>query len=67
MSETKNGPAPAEATPSLPDPQEMAKIFAEVAERAAKVLTEYTTQQLKKGLTPQRRAGHCSNLPADDG
>ena len=52
MSETKNSPAPAEANPSLPDPQEMAKIFAEVAERAAKVLTEYTTQQLKKGLTP---------------
>jgi len=52
MSETNNSPAPAEANPSLPDPQEMTKIFAEVAERAAKVLTEYTTQQLKKGLIP---------------
>ena len=36
----------------LPDPQELAKVYAEVAERAAKVLAEYTKNQLKKGITP---------------
>ncbi|MCX7946136.1 MAG: class I poly(R)-hydroxyalkanoic acid synthase [Hydrogenophilus sp.] len=36
----------------IPDPQELTKIYAEVAARAAKVLADYIHQQLKRGLTP---------------
>lgn len=36
----------------LPDPQEIAKTYAEVAQRASKLITEHMKRQLAKGVTP---------------
>ncbi|MFN4148122.1 MAG: PHA/PHB synthase family protein [Rhodocyclaceae bacterium] len=38
--------------PSLPDPQEIAKTYAEVAQRAAKLISKHVERQVKKGITP---------------
>ncbi len=38
--------------PALPDPQEIAKTYAEVAQRASKLITEHMQRQVKKGVTP---------------
>ena len=38
--------------PALPDPQEIAKIYAEVAQRASKLITEHAQRQAKKGIVP---------------
>jgi len=35
---------------ALPDPKEIAKTYAEVAERASRLLTDHTKRQLKKGV-----------------
>lgn len=37
---------------ALPDPKEVAKIYAEVAERAAKILQKHLKRQVEKGVTP---------------
>jgi polyhydroxyalkanoate synthase len=42
--------------PQLPDPKEIAKTYAEVAQRASKLLTEHMERQVKKGVS----------IPADD-
>jgi polyhydroxyalkanoate synthase subunit PhaC len=42
--------APQEHTP-LPDPKEIAKTYAEVAQRASKLLTEHIQRQVKKGIS----------------
>jgi hypothetical protein len=42
---------PTEAAP-LPDPAEVAKTYAQVAERASKLLGEHVQRQLKRGITP---------------
>ena len=44
--------APPPVTPEFPNPQEMAKIYAEVAERAARLLGETMRKQLKEGIHP---------------
>ncbi|WP_142804171.1 alpha/beta hydrolase [Tepidiphilus sp. J10] len=49
---TQKPAAPPPAAPELPDPQEMAKIYAEVAERAARLLGETMRKQLKEGIQP---------------
>ena len=36
----------------LPDPQEVAKTYAQVAERASKLLGDHVQRQLKRGITP---------------
>ncbi|MDP5238640.1 class I poly(R)-hydroxyalkanoic acid synthase [Uliginosibacterium sp. 31-16] len=36
----------------LPDPQEVAKTYAEVAQRASKLLTEHMQREVKKGVQP---------------
>lgn len=36
----------------LPDPQEIAKSYAEVAQRASKLITDHINRQLSKGLAP---------------
>ena len=42
----------------LPDPKEMAKTYAEVAQRASKLIGEHMQRQLKKGLAaPQDELG----------
>jgi polyhydroxyalkanoate synthase len=47
-----------DAKTELPDPKEMAKTYAEVAQRASKLLTEHMQRQLKKGIaTPQDELG----------
>jgi polyhydroxyalkanoate synthase len=38
--------------PALPDPQEVAKTYAEVAQRASKLITEHVKRQAKHGVTP---------------
>ena len=38
-------------TPPLPDPQEIAKTYAEVAQRASKLLTDHMQRQVKKGVS----------------
>ncbi|QDX82072.1 class I poly(R)-hydroxyalkanoic acid synthase [Denitratisoma sp. DHT3] len=38
--------------PQLPDPKEIAKTYAQVAQRASKLLTEHVQRQLKQGITP---------------
>jgi polyhydroxyalkanoate synthase len=40
------------AKPALPDPQEVAKTYAEVAQRASKLITEHVKRQAKHGVTP---------------
>ncbi len=51
-----NKPAAKDAKPAepatLPDPAEVAKTYAEVAERASKLLGEHVQRQLKRGVTP---------------
>ena len=37
---------------SLPDPAEVAKTYAQVAERASKLLGDHVQRQLKRGITP---------------
>jgi polyhydroxyalkanoate synthase len=46
----------AHETPALPDPKEIAKTYAEVAQRASKLITDHVQRQVKKGIAP----------PADD-
>ncbi len=38
--------------PALPDPQEVAKTYAEVAQRASKLITEHMKRQVQKGAAP---------------
>ncbi len=38
--------------PALPDPKEIAKTYAEVAQRSSKLLTSHIQRQLKKGIAP---------------
>ena len=38
------------AHPELPDPKEVAKTYAEVAQRASKLISEHVQRQLKKGV-----------------
>jgi polyhydroxyalkanoate synthase len=40
--------------PALPDPQEVAKTYAEVAQRASKLITDHMKRQAKKGSSPQQ-------------
>ena len=45
-------------TPQLPDPKEIAKTYAEVAQRASKLISEHMQRQMKKGLAaPQDELG----------
>ena len=39
--------------PALPDPKEVAKTFAEVAQRASKLITEHMQRQMKHGIAAQ--------------
>jgi len=48
MSAQKSTSAP--ATPVLPDPQEIARIYAEVAHRASRLITDHMRRQLKQGI-----------------
>jgi polyhydroxyalkanoate synthase len=43
---------PATEKPALPDPQEVAKTYAEVAQRASKLLQGHIQRQAKKGISP---------------
>ncbi|MDP2109088.1 MAG: class I poly(R)-hydroxyalkanoic acid synthase, partial [Rhodocyclaceae bacterium] len=48
----------AASKPALPDPQEVAVTYAEVAQRASKLITEHMQRQMKKGVTqPQDELG----------
>jgi len=38
--------------PALPDPQEIAKTYAEVAQRASKLVTEHMRRQAQRGISP---------------
>ncbi len=38
--------------PALPDPQEVAKTYAEVAQRASKLITDHVKRQARHGITP---------------
>lgn len=38
--------------PQVPDPQQVAETFAEVAQRASKLITEHVHRQVKRGVTP---------------
>src|SRR5574337_103400 len=38
-------------TPDMPAPQEVAQTYAEVAQRASKLIGEHVQRQLKKGVT----------------
>ncbi len=51
-------PTPEKAHPELPDPQEIAKTYAEVAQRASSLISEHVQRQLKKGVsTPSDELG----------
>lgn len=39
------------AKSELPDPKEVAKTYAEVAQRASKLLADHIQKQVKKGLS----------------
>ncbi|HOB47214.1 MAG TPA: class I poly(R)-hydroxyalkanoic acid synthase, partial [Zoogloea sp.] len=39
------------AKSELPDPKEVAKTYAEVAQRASKLLADHIQKQVKKGIT----------------
>ncbi|MBL8488283.1 MAG: class I poly(R)-hydroxyalkanoic acid synthase, partial [Rhodocyclaceae bacterium] len=39
-----------EAKPALPDPKEIAKTYAEVAQRASKLISDHMQRQLKQGV-----------------
>jgi polyhydroxyalkanoate synthase len=43
--------APQTETKALPDPQELAKTYAEVAQRASKLITDHMQRQMKKGVS----------------
>ncbi|MFT3735483.1 MAG: class I poly(R)-hydroxyalkanoic acid synthase [Rhodocyclaceae bacterium] len=43
-------PAPAADTITLPDPAEIAKTYAEVAERSSRLLTEHVSRQMARGI-----------------
>jgi len=43
---------PETENPVMPDPQEVAKTYAEVAERASKILQGHIQRQVKKGVSP---------------
>ncbi|MDQ8023636.1 MAG: class I poly(R)-hydroxyalkanoic acid synthase [Moraxellaceae bacterium] len=47
-------PAPTneQQKPELPDPQEVARTYAEVAQRASKLIAEHMQRQVQKGLQP---------------
>ncbi len=45
-------PDPETIYAELPDPQEMAKTYAEVASRASHLISEHVQRQLKKGIAP---------------
>ncbi|MEC5398871.1 PHA/PHB synthase family protein [Uliginosibacterium sp. H1] len=47
-------PAPTneQQKPELPDPQEVARTYAEVAQRASKLIAEHMQRQVQKGLKP---------------
>ncbi|MCL2657938.1 MAG: class I poly(R)-hydroxyalkanoic acid synthase [Betaproteobacteria bacterium] len=38
--------------PEFPDPQELCKIYAEVAERSSKLISEHVQRQMSRGVTP---------------
>ncbi|MFT3760721.1 class I poly(R)-hydroxyalkanoic acid synthase [Thauera sp.] len=44
-------PSTETARPELPDPQEVAKTYAEVARRASHLISDHVNRQLKKGIT----------------
>lgn len=43
-------PTPESVFPELPDPQEVAKTYAEVAQRASHLISDHVQRQLKKGV-----------------
>ncbi|MGB0129932.1 MAG: class I poly(R)-hydroxyalkanoic acid synthase, partial [Rhodocyclaceae bacterium] len=45
-------PAQEAVKAELPDPKEVAKTYADVAQRASRLLTEHLQRQLKRGITP---------------
>jgi len=51
MSAAKQTEKPAEAL-ELPDPKEVAKTYAEVAQRSARLLGEHLKRQMSRGVTP---------------
>lgn len=42
------------ATPSLPDPKEVAKTYGEIAQRASKLIQDHIQRQLKKASLPRQ-------------
>src|SRR5512135_1251429 len=44
-------PAQEAAKPDLPDPKEVAKTYAEVANRASKLIAEHMERQMKRGMS----------------
>ena len=44
-------PAQEAAKPELPEGKEVAKTYAEVAQRASKLITEHMQRQLKRGVS----------------
>ncbi len=51
-------PTPDKTNPDLPDPQVIAKTYAEVAQRASSLISEHVQRQLKKGVsTPSDELG----------
>ncbi|HJV26521.1 MAG TPA: class I poly(R)-hydroxyalkanoic acid synthase [Aromatoleum sp.] len=51
-------PTPETVFPELPDPQEVAKTYAEVAQRASHLISDHVQRQLKKGVaTPSDELG----------
>jgi polyhydroxyalkanoate synthase len=56
------------AKSELPDPKEVAKTYAEVAQRASKLLADHIQKQVKKGdQRPRRRTRHRPGLHGHDG
>jgi len=49
--EKKNEPARDDGRPPLPDPKEVAQTYAEVAQRASKLLADHIERQVKHGVT----------------
>ena len=41
-------------TKEMPDPTEVAKTYAEVAQRASKLISEHVQRQVKRGVTAPR-------------
>lgn len=44
--------APSDTKPEMPAPQEVAKTYAEVAQRASKLISEHVQRQVKGRLRP---------------